>query len=602
MKSTKATAEFDALLASDWEWRLADSPVFATLVGDPRYDDRWPDLSLEAFDRRGAYYRDLAARLERIDPRGLDDRCRLDRDLLLDEARLNVESRRFPEEFQPLTQMGGVHLDVAEVMQLSPRHDEPARERLVARLNAAGTYVDQTIALMRGGLERGVTPPQAILKPVSGQIAAQIAIDPDSTPIARLLLSDPPPDLPLDRRRRFASAVRQALVAVVMPAFRRLQEFFEREYLPRCRTTLGLTALPDGEAWYAHNIRRVTSTDLDARAIHDIGLKEVARLLEAMRSTLKKAGHDGDLASYFHELRTDPRHFFTDKDALLITYRDLCKRIDMALPKLFRTLPRLPYGVVPVPAYSEKEQTTAYYQPGAGEAGRPGLFFANTYDLKSRPRWEMEALAAHEAVPGHHLQIALAQELTDLPLFRRHGHHTAYIEGWGLYAESLGTELGLYRDPASSFGRLTYEMWRAARLVIDTGLHAFGWTREQAVSYFERHAGKAGHDIAVEVDRYLAWPGQALAYKLGELKIQELRQRARQKLGARFDVRTFHDAVLLSGPLPLRFLEKRVGAWIDSGGKSLEAAGPRPSAAAPRPRAAARPAPRATAPRRARRG
>jgi uncharacterized protein (DUF885 family) len=481
-----------------------------------------------------------------------------------------------------------VHLDIAEVMQLSPRSDDPARERLIARLNGAGTYVDQTIALMRGGLERGVTPPQAILKPVSGQIAAQIATDPDSTPIARLLLSDPPPDWPIDRRRRFASSVRQALVAVVMPAFRRLQEFFEREYLPRCRTTLGLTALPDGEAWYAHLIRRVTSTDLDARTIHDIGQKEVARLLEAMKSTLKKAGHDGDLASYFHELRTDPQYFFTDKDALLVTYRDLCKRIDMALPKLFRTLPRLPYGVLPVPSYSEKEQTTAYYQPGAGDAGRPGVFFANTYDLKSRPKWEMEALAAHEAVPGHHLQIALAQELADLPQFRRHGHHTAYVEGWGLYAESLGAELGLYRDPASAFGRLTYEMWRAVRLVIDTGLHAFGWTREQAVAYFERHAGKAGHDIAVEVDRYLAWPGQALAYKLGELKIQELRQRARQKLGARFDVRAFHDAVLLSGPVPLRFLEKRVGAWIDSGGRSLEDAPARPSPAEPRAKAPAR--------------
>jgi uncharacterized protein (DUF885 family) len=265
-------------------------------------------------------------------------------------------------------------------------------------------------------------------------------------------------------------------------------------------------------------------------------------------------------------MRSDARFFYTDADHLLVAYRDICKRLDAALPRLFRTLPRLPYGVLPVPAYSEKAQTTAYYYPGSQEAGRSGYFFANTYDLKSRPRWEMEALAAHEAVPGHHLQISLAQELTDLPAFRRHGHHTAFVEGWGLYSESLGAELGLYRDPYSDFGRLTYDMWRAIRLVVDPGLHAFGWTREQAIRYFEENAGKAGHDIAIEVDRYISWPAQALAYKIGQLTIVRLREQARSSLRERFDVREFHDAVLLAGPLPLPFLEERVRRYIQTRG------------------------------------
>jgi uncharacterized protein (DUF885 family) len=555
-------ARFERLLAEDWEWRLADCPPFATLVGDARYDDRWSDASFEAFDRRARRYRDFHARLEQVDAGRLDDRRRLDWMLLLEETRLAVEGLRFPDELMPLTQMGGAHQEAAEVMQFTPRDSDAARERIVLRLRAIDRMVDQTIALMRRGLERGITPPRAILGPVPAQIAAQIATDPEAAPIARVLFSETPPDTAPRTWSRFKGEVRKALEQVVFPAYGRLHRFVVADYLPRARTTTGLTSLSDGEAWYAHLIRRSTSTDLDAKAIHALGRREVARLRAEMRRTLRRAGHRGDLASYFHHLRTDRRYFFSGKEELLTSYRDLCKRIDASLPRLFRTLPRLPYGVAPVPAYSEREQTTAYYQPGSPQAGRAGIFFANTYDLKSRPKWEMEALAAHEAVPGHHLQIALAQELEDLPLFRRHGHHTAFVEGWGLYAESLGAELGLYRDPPSAFGRLTYEMWRAIRLVVDTGLHAFGWSRARAVRYFQEHAGKAGHDIAVEVDRYCAWPGQALAYKLGELTIKDLRARARRTHGARFDVRGFHDAVLGAGPLPLSVLRSRVEEWI----------------------------------------
>jgi uncharacterized protein (DUF885 family) len=281
-----------------------------------------------------------------------------------------------------------------------------------------------------------------------------------------------------------------------------------------------------------------------------------------MLETMRAAGHGGDLPAFLKFLRDDPRFFLASREQLLTAYRDICKRIDPALTRLFRTLPRLPYGVVPVPAYSEKEQTTAYYHPGSAEAGRPGYFYANTYDLGSRPTWEMEALAAHEAVPGHHLQIALAQELADLPPFRRHGHHTAFVEGWGLYAESLGTELGLYRDPYARFGRLTYEMWRACRLVVDTGMHAMGWSREKAMEYLGSHTALSLHEVQTETDRYIATPGQAVSYKIGELTIRGLRAKAEKALGEKFDVREFHDAVLLQGSVPMPVLEEQIDRYI----------------------------------------
>jgi uncharacterized protein (DUF885 family) len=279
---------------------------------------------------------------------------------------------------------------------------------------------------------------------------------------------------------------------------------------------------------------------------------------------IASTGFTGSFHDFVTFLRTDPRFFFERAEDLLVTYRDICKRADPALTRLFGTLPRLPYGVVPVPPYAEKSQTSAYYEPGSPAAGRPGRFFANTYDLKARPKWEMEALSLHEAVPGHHLQIALAQELPEMPEFRKNSFYTAYVEGWGLYAESLGGEMGFYEDPYARFGQLTYEMWRAIRLVVDTGMHALGWSRQRAIDYFVENAGKAEHDIVVEIDRYIVWPGQALAYKIGELKIQELRARAARALGPRFDIRAFHDHVLGSGAVPLDVLEGRIGEWIAS--------------------------------------
>jgi uncharacterized protein (DUF885 family) len=333
-------------------------------------------------------------------------------------------------------------------------------------------------------------------------------------------------------------------------------------YIPAARESIGMRALPDGEAWYSWSVRHYTTTRLTPDEIHAVGLSEVERIRAQMDGAIAASGFTGTFHDFARFLRTDPRFYFEKPGDLLAAYRDICKRADPELVRLFGRLPRLPYGVKPVPAYAEKSQTTAYYEPGSPAAGRPGYFFANTYDLPSRPIWEMEPLALHEAVPGHHLQIALQQELRDLPPFRRHLYVDAFGEGWGLYSERLGLEAGFYQDPYSNFGRLTYEMWRACRLVVDTGLHAKGWSRDQALRYLAENTALSIHEVTTETDRYIAWPGQALAYKMGELKIRELRQRAESVLGPRFDVRAFHDAVLREGSVPLTVLEAQIDAFV----------------------------------------
>ncbi|HSM68383.1 MAG TPA: DUF885 domain-containing protein, partial [Xanthomonadales bacterium] len=328
------------------------------------------------------------------------------------------------------------------------------------------------------------------------------------------------------------------------------------------RDSIGLSDLPDGEAWYAYNVKQRTTTELTPEEIHEIGLAEVKRIRAEMDQVIASAGFEGSFGEWMAFLRTDPQFYHTTAEGLLQEYRDIAKRADPELMKVFGHLPRTPYGVIPIPSYAEKSQTTAYYQRGSVQAGRPGYFYANTYALDTRPRWEMEALTLHEAVPGHHLQLAIQDELEDVPWFRQIGGYTGFTEGWGLYSESLGEEMGFYQDPYSKFGQLTYEMWRAVRLVVDTGMHHLGWTRQQAIDYFKENAPKQEHDIIVEIDRYIVWPGQALAYKLGELKIKELRAFASDELGDRFDIRAFHDQVLGRGALPLHMLDANIRAWV----------------------------------------
>jgi uncharacterized protein (DUF885 family) len=362
--------------------------------------------------------------------------------------------------------------------------------------------------------------------------------------------------------KRLREAAAEAFRTRVTPALERFRKFVVEKYVPGARKTIGLDKIPKGAAWYALSSRQQTTTDLPPDKIHEIGLSEVKRIRSEMAKIIERVGFKGSFAEFTEHLRTDPKFYYKDPQELLKDYRDIAKRLDPELVKLFGILPRLPYGIEPVPAYAEKSQTAAYYEQGSLATGRPGIFFVNTYDLPSRPKWGMETLTLHEAVPGHHFQVAIGQEMENLPEFRKHGWYTAFGEGWALYAESLGFQMGMFKDPYQHFGHLSDEMWRALRLVVDTGLHSKNWTREQAIAYFRENTPTPEHDVVVEIDRYIVWPGQALGYKIGQLKIQELRGRAEQELGSKFDLRGFHDEVLRHGVLPLDVLERQVLEWI----------------------------------------
>jgi len=421
--------------------------------------------------------------------------------------------------------------------------------------------IDQTILLLEKGLASGITPPRITLRDVPDQVASVMNPDPEANPLLKAF-SQFPVQIPEADRVRLRREAAVVLKEKIVPAFTKLNKFLVDSYLPGARESIGLGALPDGAAWYEYNVRARTTTNLTPQQIHEIGLAEVKRIRAEMDKVIEQSGFNGSFAEFSKFVRTDPQFYYTNADALLMGYRDIAKRIDPELPRLFGRLPRLTYGVVAIPDYAAKSQTSAYYMPGSPTAGRAGNFFANTYALNTRAKWEMESLTLHESVPGHHLQIALAQEMENEPEFRKQGSYTAFVEGWGLYAESLGSKIGLYQDLYSRNGQLTFEMWRAIRLVVDTGIHSLGWTRQQAIDYFLANSSKSEHEVSVEVDRYIVWPGQALAYKIGQLKIQELRAYATRELGDKFDVRKFHDQVLDSGALPLDVLEARIKSWV----------------------------------------
>lgn len=547
------------LIEAEWAYTMEEFPEHATAVGYAGFDDRWSDSSLEAIERRKGDQRAVVECARGIDASRLQGEDLLNLELFLHHGETELDGQRFPDELFAIGRHSGpqsMHPQLLRLARVGARDDV---ENLLARLEGLPPVVDETIALLQEGIARGITPPRVTMERVPDAFEQHLG-EPEASPLLEQFGRIPDSVEGRDGlRARATDIVRDAC----QPAYRKLLAFFTETYLPACRTTIALRDLPDGEAWYDHRVRLFTTTRMSAKEIHDIGQAEVARIRREMEATIERSGFEGSFDAFNDFLRTDDRFFFDTPEALLSAYRAIAKRADPELIRLFGTLPRLPYGVEPVPPYLERTATTAYYWPGSPEAGRPGLFYANTYDLRARPSWEMEALTLHEAVPGHHLQLALAAEMTDVPEFRKHGRFTAYTEGWGLYSESLGEELGFYTDPYSKFGQLTYEMWRAIRLVVDTGMHALGWERERALDLFRANTGKAEHDIAVEVDRYIEWPGQALAYKIGELKFKELRARATAALGPRFDVRAFHDAVLRHGALPLAVLDRVVDRWID---------------------------------------
>jgi uncharacterized protein (DUF885 family) len=465
--------------------------------------------------------------------------------------------------WMPLNQMGGLQQDAPDTMAMQPHQSVAEYETILTRLAALPAAVEQQLALLQEGLERGYTPPKITLRDVPKQIAD---INPTDTLASPLLQAfrEFPPNFPEADRSRMIEKAKSIYTASVAPAFRKLRDYLTATYLPACRENIAATALPNGAAAYAFHVRWQTTTNLSPQQIHEIGLAEVKRIRSEMDKVIASTKFQGSFHDFTEFLRNDARFYYDKPDDLVNGYRIIAKRIDPGLAHLFGKLPRLPYGVCPIPDFKAPSQTTAYYQPGSPSAGRPGCYFVNTYNLHARPKYEMEALSLHEAVPGHHLQISLAQEMENTPEFRKHVGYSAFVEGWALYSEGLGEDLGLYTDPYSKFGQLSYEMWRAVRLVVDTGMHSMNWTREQAIQFFKDNTGKTDQDITVEVDRYIVWPGQALAYKLGQLKIRELRAGAERRLGAKFNVRTFHDAVLEQGALPLSLLEPHIRRWIEA--------------------------------------
>ena len=552
-----ATSDLHRFFDAEWAWDLKDAPENATLLGDRTEDSRLTDLSPAAFSRRAAHLEARLARAKRFDPRRLSEADRLSLELFVATTQTAVQMSRFPVWRLAVTQQSGPHIDLPTLAQVPRFRTAQHYADYVKRLQAIPAYIDQVIALLEAGRTSGwISPKEPLRDVVSAVRAIETAKPEDSvfyTPFRHANADGPS-----------AKAAATIIAHDLQPAYEKLAVYLDETYLPATRTDVGAWSLPDGKAYYEACIRLHTTTQRTVADVHALGLAEVARIEHELEAAMQKTGYTGTRDGFAQMLRTDPRFFFSNPAALLVGYRDIGKRIDGALPRLFGKLPRLPYGVEPTPANEEKTATTAYYRPGSPADGRAGTFSATLYRPETRPKWEMEALTLHEAVPGHHLQIALAQELPDVPRFRQELMFTAFTEGWGLYAESLGPELGMFEDPYSKYGQLTYEMWRAIRLVVDTGMHDLHWTRQQAVDYFMAHTAKSRRDVEVEIDRYIVWPGQALAYKMGELELKRLRAYAEQTLGPHFDVRAFHDAVLSAGSIPLELLERRVRAFVSA--------------------------------------
>lgn len=548
------------LFDAEWQRGLRDYPENAVFYGDNRYNDRWTDMSLTAIKAREAGDREALARLQAIDRGQLSAADQLNYDTFEWQLKQSIARQPFREYLMPVSHQGGVQTADGLIELLSFNTEKDYRDWL-ARLNALPVLIDQNIVLMREGAKLGLTPPKAIMKRVPNQIAAQVVDDPTKSALYAPFKKFPD-GIPAATRSELQALAKQAISTKVVPAYAGLKTFFVEEYLPAARENIAATSLPEGKAYYDFLAGYYTTTGLSAEQIHAIGLKEVARIRARMEAVKAETGFKGSLDEFFVYLRTDPRFFYSSPEALLEGYQALSKRIDPELVKSFHILPRMTYGVRAIPANIAPDTTTAYYQPGDTDGNRAGYYYVNLYKPEVRPKWEMMPLSLHEAVPGHHFQFARGMELADLPMFRRTAYFTAYGEGWGLYAEQLGYDMGLYDDPYDQFGQLTYEMWRAVRLVVDTGMHAKGWSRQQAIDYFKANAPKTEQDIVNEIDRYIGTPGQALAYKIGQLKISELRERARTRLGDGFDVRAFNDEVLGTGSIPLAALEKHIDAWI----------------------------------------
>ena len=564
---SRADLALDSLVEEYFDQQLELSPMNATAIGDSRFDDRLDESTSPGFREKSlAIERAYLDRVRKIDAAQLSAAARISYEIFVDEREQALAGTPFHEEYMPFNQMSGLPMDL--VVYGSGEGPQPFAtvadyDRFLRRVGEFPRWAEGAIALMRTGMSRGITLPRPAVAKMIPQLRDIVAATPQQSifwgPIRSM-----PKDFPAADVRRLTVAYAAVLRERVLPAYARLADFLERDYLPAARSTVGWSDLPGGTAWYRWRIRGATTMDMPPEEIHRIGLEEVARIRAEMIAVKQQVGFDGDLDAFFKYLEDDPKFYFRSDAELLAAYRDVKRRIDALLPKLFVDFPRADYEIRPVEAFRAASAAGASYQAPSADGKRPGIFYINTFNLKAQPRFGLETLSLHEAAPGHHFQIAIQQELTGLPRFRRFNNYVSYAEGWALYAESIGKELGVFTDPYQWYGRLADEMLRAMRLVVDTGLHAKGWSREQAIKYMLDNSSMAESDVTAEVERYMVWPGQALGYKLGQLRIAELRARAQAALGAKFDVREFHSQVLRDGALPMDVLSAKIDRWIAS--------------------------------------
>lgn len=564
-KTAAPASSLESLFATYWEESLALNPIQATYVGDARYNDQLPNfLGAEDRERQLAFAQKWLSQLDALPKHGHSAQDGMSLQILQRELREQIEAAQFPEHLQPINQFYSFPNQLAQLA--SGTSAQPFATMLdyqnwARRAAQIPVLFAQAETNMREGMKAGVVQPKVLMTKVVQQLDALILEDATATLFYKPITAMPE-SFSADEKRLLAAQYQQLIKTQVMPAYTRLRNFIRDEYLPKCRDTVGLYALPEGRAWYAYRAKVMTTTDLKPQAIHQLGLDEVARIHGEMRRVIAGLGFKGDLQAFFKFLDTDPRFQYASEEALLAHYNGMRTRVDAGAEKLFSLKPKAGFEIRPVEAFRAKSAAGGSYQSPSEDGTRAGIFYVNTYDLPSRKKWDAEDLYLHEAVPGHHYQIALQQELTDLPKFRRFGGATAYIEGWALYAESLGKELGVYQDPYDYFGYLQNELWRAIRLVVDTGIHELGWSRQQVIDYMLNNSAQSETQAISEAERYMAIPGQALAYKIGELRIKALRAKAEKTLGKQFDIKAFHAEVLKDGSLPLDVLEKKLNRWM----------------------------------------
>jgi len=551
--------QFRSLLDTEWSRLMDDDPVYASSMGDLTNNNKWPDTSINKIYLNHNHELQILRQLEEFNITNFSDDDQVNYFLFKKQYENSIEAYKYKQFLMPFSHRGGIQLE-HETTSIVPFRNKQNYLDWIERISQIDVLIDNEIEKARIGIDEGIVPPRFLMQKVYKQIALQVFIEPNNSPFYRIFKDI---NKNIDSYDEVQEMALNVIKTKVIPAYARLHTFFKEEYLPACRTSVGIKEIKNGKEYYEFLARKFTTTNFTPLEIHNIGLAEVKRIKEEMEALIKEVKWEGTFKAFLDDLRTNPKFYYDTSEELFEAYLATSKRIDPELVKLFNVLPSMPYGLKPIPMESAPDTTTAYYQRPAADGSRAGYYFVNLYRPEVRPKYEIEVLSVHEAMPGHHLQIALAMEL-DLPNFRKYGGITAFVEGWGLYSERLGYDLGLYQDPYSKFGQLTYDMWRAIRLVVDTGMHYFDWSRQDAINYFLNNSAKTKQDVLNEVDRYINWPGQALAYKIGQLKILELRAKAELKIGDDFDIKEFHDEVLKRGALPLDILEKYINEWIDA--------------------------------------